>query len=92
MNDLSNFWYLIFHHNTAKGVYFRDENHAMFSHEKDLFSVLKRIDDRYKIDEYFEFKLTYPEEEGYIQWQQQENPLSTYSLDQSKVKKLILLA
>ena len=76
--DLSNYWFLIFHHDITKGN-FKDENEAKFCpRHSGKFSVLSRLDELMKYDEYFEFLLTYPQFDGYIHWRQKENPTKTY--------------
>ena len=79
--ELSTYWQLIFHHNSATGQWFKDEREAKLCNKKEKFSVLARIDDRYKIAGYFEFLLLYPEIDDYLQWKQELNPIHAHPSD-----------
>ena len=67
-------WLLVFHHNTLHGM-FKSKTHAKYSLDPNKFSLLKRIDDSFKIDGKFEFLLKYPNLTGYNHWTQTVNPI-----------------
>ena len=69
-------WAHVFHHHTRAG-FFTSKKEALFSTQKDKFSLLSRIDDSFIHDDVFEFTLTYPEVNGYIHWNQTKNPITT---------------
>ena len=69
-------WALIFHHDARFG-FFGNKERALFSTNNNIFSVLSRVDETFKIDGKFEFALVYPELEGYSQWTQTINPLQS---------------
>ena len=72
--DESDIWALIFHHESKYG-YFSSKNQALLSFNIRKFSVLSRVDDSFKIDDYFEYLLIYPEISGYSHWRQTINPI-----------------
>ena len=63
----------IYYQNIAKGRnnFFKDNNEANFSLSRNAFSVLKFIDDEFKIDDVFEFILYYEELKTIIHWSQE---------------------
>ena len=75
--ECSDCWFLIFHHNIAGGS-FHDKNEVLRSTSFHKFSVLYLLNDMFKISGKFEFKLTYPGHDGFIQWTQEKNPTETY--------------
>ena len=81
--QITNFqdWHLVFQHNSQKAGFFGELSRAKYSHKNNLFSVLGRINDLYKINGYFEFILVYPELKDYIQFEQDKNPLYTKNTD-----------
>ena len=80
-------WALIFHHDARKG-FFANKKQALFSKNDDLFSVLNKVDDTFKIDDKFEFVLEYPEIEGYSQWTQTINPLNSKANETNGYQKI----
>jgi len=69
-------WLKIFHHNGYGGSMFRDFSHALSSDEPNLYSILHKITDSYKINGKFEFLLEYPELSGYNRWKQSYHPIN----------------
>ena len=67
-------WHLVLHHDSYDG-YFRTITKAKKSNERGLFSALGNIDDRYKINGRFYFRIVYPQINGYIQFSQKINPM-----------------
>ena len=80
MSSLSNpngdSWFLIFHHNVKYGDLFKNEKVVHFYKGKNKFSLLSRINDKFKIsDDYFEFMIYYPDYDDYVQFTQPTNPI-----------------
>lgn len=67
-------WFLIFHHDATHGM-FHSKEQAKYSLDPNKFSLLKRIDDSFKIDGSFEFLLMYPNLTGQNHWRQTVNPI-----------------
>ena len=80
-------WARIFHHNSAKGKLFNQKK-ALFSLEKDRFSLLKRLDDDFKHDGMFEFVLEYPQYSHILHWKQDKNPIYLNYNDDFNIEKL----
>ena len=69
-------WFLIFHHNAKYGDLFKNEKEVLFYKGKNKFSLLSRINDKFKInDDYFEFMIYYPDYDDYVQFTQPANPI-----------------
>ena len=84
-NDNNYKWVLIFHHNSSNRVLFKKENknEVLFSMDKNKYSILRKITEKHKIGEYYEFMLKYPQRNHYIIWKQKTNPI--YSPSNSDV-------
>ena len=67
-------WKLILHHDSYKG-YFGTISKAKNSNEIGLISSLGNIDDSYKINDRFYFRIVYPQLNEYIQFSQRINPI-----------------
>ena len=79
-------WFLIFHHNVKNGDLFKDENEALYCRSDNKFSLLSKINDKFKInDEYFEFMITYPEYDDYIHFTQTKNPITINKTEEGTV-------
>ena len=79
-------WFLIFHHNVKYGGLFKDENEALYCRSDNKFSLLSKINDKFKInDEYFEFMITYPEYDDYIHFTQTKNPITINETEEGTV-------
>ena len=63
-------WLKIFYHDVTGGVYFDNEEEALFSNTPQKFSILGLITSDFKINNYYEFVLEYPGIEGYNHWKQ----------------------
>jgi len=74
-NQYGCIWLKIFHHNSSGGGMFRDFSHAINSDEPNLYSILHKVTDDYKISGKYEFLLEYPELSGYNRWKQSLHPL-----------------
>ena len=80
-------WFLIFHHNVKYGDLFKDVKETLYYKGKSKFSILSNINDKFKINnQYFEFKITYPECDDYIQFTQTTNPISTIEIQEGTVE------
>ena len=66
-------WMKIFYHN-VEGGFFINENDVLYNNNENKFSILGYIDDTWKINNYFEFLLEYPEVIGCNIWKQSINP------------------
>ena len=66
-------WFLVFFHDSNFGQ-FKTNKEASFSLKKHKYSVLKRIDDTFKINGVFEFILKYPNASGQNHWTQTISP------------------
>jgi len=67
-------WLKVFHHDCTGGYYFSNLEEAAFSTNPRKFSIIKLINDDYKVDGYFEFLLEYPEIPGMNRWKQLKSP------------------
>ena len=86
-------WLKIFYHNSTGAVFFEKisiSNEALFTNQKQKFSLLKLLPiiNKYESD-WFEFKLEYPEQNGYIQWKQNLSPLDTYQVRSGNIENFI---
>ena len=69
-------WLKIFHHDCSEGEFFNPESPELLNvHTKNRFSILYVINNRFKINDKYEFLLEYPEENKYNHWRQSFNPL-----------------
>ena len=51
-------WILLLHHNSSGGVFFKNKEEALFSLKKNKYSVLNKLNDRFKNNEgKFEFMI-----------------------------------
>ena len=66
-------WLLIFHH-ISSSERLEHPNDYRYSIERNRFSILSLINDRFKYDNVFEFHLEYPTYK--VHWIQNDNPLS----------------
>ena len=72
---------LVLYHNARNG-FFPSKRAAMFSQNRDRYSLLSRIDDRFKTSSNnFEFILYYPDIDEFCRWKQNENPLFVDKLE-----------
>ena len=79
---------LVFYHNAKKG-FFPSKKAAMFSQNRDRFSLLSRIDDKFRTSSNnFEFILYYPDLDEFCHWKQSENPLFVDNLDSITFEKV----
>ena len=69
-------WYLIFHHNANYGL-FSYPDQARLSYNPHKFSVLARLTDIFKIGEFFEFLLVYPDLDSFTRFKQKKNPMTS---------------
>ena len=69
----NNSWFLVFFHDISYG-HFLNKKEASFSLKKHKYSVLKKIDDSFKINGVFEFLLKYPNATGQNHWTQTVSP------------------
>ena len=69
------YWLKIFYHDCRNNNFFNNYSEAIYSLNSKKFSILKNITDKYKINNFFEFLLEYPEVSGYNQWKQSLNPI-----------------
>ena len=85
MNGLTNIkninWKLIFYHNVVNKEKFQ-KGEELFYHNSDYtkYSILGVLNDRYKINDYFEFVLRYEYEAldtAILHWRQRVNPIKT---------------
>ena len=76
-------WLKIFYHNVTGGeqFYFQSDEEALWSHTPQKYSILGLISDKFKINEYYEFLLEYPEIKGFNDWKQKIFPKD---VDESK--------
>ena len=73
-------WYLIFHHDARYGL-FQYKDQANLSYHPHKFSVLSKLTDQFKIDDFFEFILAYPEIESFTRFKQKKNPMISNNND-----------
>ena len=66
-------WLLVFFHDSSIEC-FKDKKEASYSLKKHKYSVLKKIDDSFKINGAFEFLLKYPNATGQNHWTQTISP------------------
>ena len=79
-------WFLIFHHNVKNGELFKGKNEALYYRGTDKFSLLSRINNKFKINgQYFEFKITYPEYDDCIHFTQKTNPMLVNEIEEGTV-------
>ena len=69
----NNSWFLVFFHDSSFGK-FESKREGAYSLKKNKFSVLKNIDDSFKINGVFEFLLKYPNATGQNHWTQTVSP------------------
>ena len=69
-------WLLVFHHNSKNKEYFANREMVLDCDQTNLYSILGKIDDSYRINGSFEFLLEYPEFDGYNRWSQINNPVN----------------
>ena len=69
-------WLEVFHHKYIKGIFFRNNEECNFSLNKNRFSVLRYIDDTYKIDNKYKFIQEYPQEKRIVRWDQELSIMS----------------
>ena len=67
---------LIFHQNTINNDLFKTEDEFLETNTANKYSILKHIDDDFKINGLFEFIMDYPEIKEYGRWTQTKNPLN----------------
>ena len=80
-------WFLIFHHNVKYGELFKNKREALNYRGTHKFSLLSRINDRFKIDDqYFEFKITYPEYDDCVIFTQKTNPIHVDEIEEGTVE------
>ena len=70
-------WLKVFYHNATFGDYFSSTEETLDSHTPQKFSILKYIDDSFKVREKFEFLLEIPGIRGFNRWRQLINPKET---------------
>ena len=75
-------WLKIFYHYSGNGDYFLNFNEALNISSPNKYSILLFIDDKYKINNKFEFLLEYPEFNNYNRWKQSKHPLNNLDNDQ----------
>ena len=68
-------WLLIFHHNIDKGHFSPDKSDCYESNIPGKYSAIGLINELFKINEYYEFLLEYPEN-GSIVWKQKISPMN----------------
>ena len=73
--EFNTLWLKIFHHKSFNNKYFKNSEEALKSNTSDLYSILYKINDSFKIGNYYEFLLEYPNHNGYNRWKQIQNPL-----------------
>ena len=86
-------WLKIFYHNSSNKVFFQQypsSHEVLFTNQSQKFSLLKYLPfiNRYE-HEWFEFIIEYPEQQGYIQWKQNLNPLSVRQDTSGKIENFI---
>jgi hypothetical protein len=70
IENSSYLWLQVFHHKYPEGGLFSSNDECNFSLKKNRFSVLKYIDETFKINDYYKFIIEYPNENKTIQWDQ----------------------
>ena len=80
-------WYLIFHHNANYGL-FSYPDQARLSYNPHKFSVLARLTDIFKIGEFFEFLLVYPDLDSFTRFKQKKNPMTSNYRDDIECEKI----
>ena len=73
----SKLWLLVFYHNSSQGDYFTSIEQLSYVHTPHLFSILGNINEKYRIDGYYEFLYEVPGAEGYNEWKQKVHPFDT---------------
>ena len=71
-------WIKLLYHNVTGKIEFNDENEALYyvnRSNKQLYSIIKAINNESRINGKFEFILEYPNERKYVQWKQLNYPL-----------------
>ena len=71
-----NCWLKIFYQKYDSSDLFTDEKEAKYIISRNKYSLLANITDNYKIDNQYEFIISYPEYEEYFRWQQSIFPLN----------------
>ena len=72
------YWLKIFYHDCSEGDWFTTERQLYYINTKNMFSIFNMIDERFKIDEYYEFLLEYPTiPNKYNNWRQKVFPLDS---------------
>ena len=74
-----NIWLKIFHHKYPQGKLFTSDEECNLSLHENKFSVLKYIDETFKIDNYYKFLLEYPNEKRFVRWDQELSIMTKYS-------------
>ena len=69
------YWVKIYYLNSTNKVFFKNKEEALFSLNKNKYSILGKINDKFKKDGYFEFLLQYPHNKAYAIWKQRVNPI-----------------
>ena len=68
-------WVKVFYHYSGSGDYFINLNETLNCSSTNKYSILSFIDNKFKINNKFEFLLEYPELNGYNRWRQSLHPL-----------------
>lgn len=71
---LNSFWKLLYYHDFSTEGKWSNVQEANHSIKSDKYSILDKLDSRYKINGKYEFLLEYPEVSGYNRWTQTSNP------------------
>ena len=80
-------WFLVFFHDSNFGN-FKTNKEASFSLNKNKYSVLKRIDETFKINGVFEFLLMYPNATGQNHWTQTVSPAYAQPNEENGYKEI----
>ena len=68
-------WLKLFYHDSSTSLFFHEENELIFTNTKRKFSIFGMIDNRFRINDYFEFLLQYPSiPNEYNNWRQKILP------------------
>ena len=68
-------WLKIFYHNSSSQIYFLNKQEALNCKTFHKYSILGEINNKFLINNKFEFLLEYPEILGFNRWTQSANPI-----------------
>ena len=77
-------WLKVFYHNMENLNGYTNESEAQSCQSDEKFSILNEINDKFKINNCYEFLLYFTERQQYNQWRQNNNPLDEIEDGQDK--------